>query len=303
MIISGSPVIGLYVPTRGKQQLAINALNSWVNLAGEPQNIQFLMGVDADDDASKKEIPGGGLKVHVFDDSVITCGGRNKTLADKMDVDIYITINDYCFAATQYWDTELRAAMTQGNEIVNLNFVPERGSFNVTACSKRWMGLANKYEPEIFPFWFSDQWRVETHCFVFGKPPVTYEGIACGGNHGRTQNLHDLDFWWGLFHALRPRRMREAYEIYKGYGLSSPTFECFLELRRDQLDLFLRVDENKRPKLIGLQNAYGELKEQGVKYKRAKAAADALIKREGLEVWQTRWPPSSMIEFVTGNGA
>ncbi len=229
----------------------------------------------------------------MFDKDVITCGGRVKQLADLLDVDIYVAIVDYYFPLTQYWDNTLRQVMAGGGvEIACMNFAPSPQAMHITCCSKRWMSLANKYEPEIFPFWFSDQWRVEMHCFVFNKAPPIYEGINVGGQHSnRTQNMHDIDFWWGLFHALRPRRLREAYEVYKGYGMTAPTFEEFIAARRDQIDLFMRVDAGKRRQLEAYQRDFGQQGEPSEKYSRVKANADALIEREGLELWKMKLTP------------
>lgn len=282
------PVIGVYVPTRGRHHLAVSTLNMWQHLAADAGNIRFLMGVDHDDEDAKKFIPGDSLKIHTFDESVVTCGGRVKAMADMLDVDIYLAIVDYYTPLTQYWDNTLRQLMAAGgNEIVNLTYAPAPTAFHITACSKRWMALANRFEPEIFPFWFSDQWRVEMHSYVFNKPPMTYSDVVIGGAHSqRTHNMHDVDFWWGLFHALRPRRLREAYEVYKGYGMTAPTFEKFVDSRRDHIDLFVRVDEGKRRQLASYQQNFGQLGTPVEKYKRAKADAEALIEREGLELWK-----------------
>ncbi len=285
------PTIGLYLPTRGRQMQATATLIAWQSLAADAGNIKFLMGIDHDDESSKSIIPGEGLQVHTFDKDVITCGGRVKVLAELLDVDIYLAIVDYYLPLTQYWDNTLRQVMGGGgNEIAVMQYVPSPTAMHVTACSKRWMGLANKYEPEIFPCWFSDQWRVEMHCYVFNKAPPIYEGMNVGGAHSnRTHNMHEMDFWWGLFHALRPRRLREAYEVYKGYGLTAPTFENFVNARRDQIDLFCRVDAGKRRQLEAYERDFGAQDGKSEKYKRVKANADALIEREGLEIWKMKW--------------
>lgn len=285
------PTIGVYVPTRGRHQLAVSTLNAWSHLAADTANIKFLMGIDEDDEAARKIVGGDALQIHTFDKNVITCGGRVKVLSALLDVDIYLAIVDYYLPLTQYWDNTLRHIMAVGgNEIANISYAPAPTAFHLTACSKQWMSLADKYEPEIFPFWFSDQWRVEMHCYVFNKPPATYTDMQVGGAHSaRTNNMHEMDFWWGLFHALRPRRLREAYEVYKGYGLSCPIFEEFVSIRRDHIDMFIRVDAGKRKQLDSYQQLFGELGEKSEKYKRAKDNADALIEREQLELWKMKW--------------
>lgn len=289
------PTIGLYVPTRGRQHLCVSTLNAWSQLAADRENIKFLMGIDHDDDGSSKILsPDGSLDVHVFDKDVITCGGRVKQLSEKMmrehDVDIYLAIVDYYFPLTQYWDVVLRQLMSgNGNEILNVTYAPQPTALHLTACSKRWMQLANKYEPEIFPFWFSDQWRVETHTYVFNKCFPTYAEIQAGGHHSeRTHNMHEIDWWWGLFHALRPRRLREAYDIYKGYGFSIPTFKEFVASRRDNIDMFLRIDAAKKRQLTGYQRDFGQQGQPSEKYLRCKASAEELIRQEKLKIWEMR---------------
>lgn len=285
------PTIGVYVPTRGRKALCVSTLNAWAHLANNNDHIKFLMGVDEEDAAEYADLAASGLQVHVFDKDVITCGGRVKVLADMLDVDIYLAIVDYYFPLTQYWDEVLRSIMNRGgNEIANIQYAPAPNALHCTACSKNWMQLANKYEPDIFPFWFSDQWRVEMHSFVFGKSFDNFPEIQVGGAHSaRTNNMHDVDFWWGLFHALRPRRLREAYEVYKGYGLSCLSLKEFISMRRDLIDMFIRVDIGKRRQLQGYQQMFGALGEPSEKYKRAKANADALITRERLELWKMKW--------------
>lgn len=288
--ISKIPTIGVYVPTRGRQHLCTSTLNAWQQTAADPGNIKFVMGVDYDDESSAKIIAGEGLQIHVFDKDTITCGARVKQLSGLLDVDIYLAIVDYYFPLTQYWDNALRHIMVGGgNEIANITFAPAPQAFHVTACSKRWMSLANKFEPEIFPFWFSDQWRVEMHSYVFNKAPGTFSEIAVGGTHSnRTHNMHELPFWWGLFHALRPRRLREAYEVYKGYGLSIPTFKEFVASRRDNIDMFLRVDNAKKNQFATYERDFGQIGTPSEKYLRCKANAEKLIKAERLKLWEMK---------------
>lgn len=285
------PKIGIYVPTRNRKSLCVSTLNAWSHLANNNDYIQFVVGVDEDEADSYRDLEGSGLQLHVFSNDIITCGGRVKELSSLLDVDIYLAIVDYYFPLTQYWDEVLRNVMTRGGvEIANLVYAPAPTALHATACSKKWIQLANKFEPDIFPFWFSDQWRVEMHAFVFGKAFDSYPEIQVGGAHSaRTNNMHDVDYWWGLFHSLRPLRIREAYEVYKGYDLSCPTLKEFTALRRDLIDMFIRVDLGKRKQLDGYQQLFGALGEPSVKYLRAKANADKLIKKEKLELWKMKF--------------
>lgn len=281
-------VIGVYLPTRGRQHLAVSTLNAWAQLAGDPANIKFLIGIDEDDQESAKIIPGDSLEVHIFDKSIISCGARNKALADKLDADIYLLTNDYYYPMSQYWDNTLRQTMAGGNEVLAFQFAPNPAALHTTATTRRWMDYANQYEPTLFPFWFSDQWRVETYSYVFNIAPQVCPHLMIGAKQAGTQNMRELDFWWGLFTALRPVRLRQAYEIYKKYGMTAPTFEDFVVARRSWIDQFMLVDLSKRKQFIHYQAHVGDQGEPGERYKTLKANAEKFIVDEGLTPWESR---------------
>lgn len=280
--------IGVYIPTRNRQQLCISTLNAWSQLAADPVNIQYLIGYDEDDEESAKIIPGPGLRTHVFSKDIISCGGRNNALAGQMDVDIYMVTNDYYFPMTQYWDNQLRMIMAHGGqEVTAFTFAPNPQALHQTACTKKWMQLAGKHEPTIFPFWFSDQWRIETFCYVFNRAPITQPTLVVGAKQAGTNHMRELDFWWGLFTALRPKRMKQAYEIYKNYGLSAPTFKEFVAARRNWLDDFAMVDASKKVSFDSYEAHVGDKSEPSEKYLQCKAKAEKLIKDENLIIWKS----------------
>jgi hypothetical protein len=288
-ILPKPTTIGLYVPTRGRSQLCMSSLNAWAQMCADAANVKFLIGVDGDDPDADKFIPVNSLEVLKFDESIITCGGRLKLMAESMDVDIYLAMNDKYFPLTQGWDNILRQIMTQtGAEIVAFTYIPAPNAFHTTACTKRWIELANKYEPTMFPFWFSDQWRIETHCYVFNRAPQIIPQLQVGGQQHNTQHMREMDFWWGLFTALRPRRLREAYEIYKGYGLTAPTFEEFVAARRGWIDDFMLVDIAKRKQLPGYEIMTGDKTLPGDKYMHSRIAADKMIAEQNLILWEAK---------------
>lgn len=281
--------IGLYVPTRGRSQLCMSSLNAWSQMCQDANNVKFLIGVDEDDEEAGKFQASGNLEILKFNKDVITCGGRLKLMADRMDVDIYLAMNDKYFPLTQGWDNILRQVMTQGGfQIAAFTYIPAPHAFHTTACTKEWMQLANKYEPTMFPFWFSDQWRVETHCYVFNKPPQFISQLQVGGNQHNTQHMREMDFWWGFFTALRPRRLREAYEIYKAYGQTAPTFQDFVAARRNWIDDFMLVDIAKRKQFPQYEAMSGEKTPPGEKYMRSKVAAEKMINEQNLTLWESK---------------
>lgn len=68
------PTIAFYVPTRGREGLCKAALTSWQQLAADPESVQFLIGVDNDDDKGVEELS-RDFPVHRFSPDVISCGG------------------------------------------------------------------------------------------------------------------------------------------------------------------------------------------------------------------------------------
>lgn len=282
-----TPTIGLYIPTKNRGPQCFAVLMSWLKLAADPANIKFLAGVDYDDPETKSLLEHYGFEVFTFDENVITNGERVMNLAAYLDVDIYLAVADYYFACTPGWDNNLRGIM-QNNEVANLACVHEIYSFNFTAISKRWRDLANHLESPLFPFWFCDQWRLEMACYVFNKSPELFQNIACYGKHEKTNHLYELDFWWGLFHALRPLRLKQCHEIAKAYGYTSHDWAEFIESRKKQIDSYTGLDFNKRPSLVHLQQQFGDTRPKSLKYQRAKARADKYIADEGLEIWKMK---------------
>jgi len=100
--------------------------------------------------------------------------------------------------------------------------------------------------------------------------------------------MRELDFWWGLFTALRPLRLKQAYEIYKKYGMTAPTFEDFIVARRTWIDQFMLVDLSKRKQFVHYQAHVGDQGEPGEKYKTLKANAEKFILDEGLVLWESK---------------
>jgi hypothetical protein len=208
-------------------------------------------------------------------------------MAESIDADIYLAIVDYWFCLTPGWDNNLRQVMAN-NEVANLACVHEIMSFNFTAISKKWRDLANPLESPLFPFWFCDQWRLEMACFVFNKSPELFHNISCYGKHERTNNLYELTWWWGLFHALRPLRLKQCHMIAKAYGYAPADWNEYIESRRKQIDAYTALDHNKRGSLQQLEQTFGDIRPKSLKYQKAKARAEQYIADEGLELWKMK---------------
>jgi hypothetical protein len=279
--------IGLYLPTRNRSLQCLSVLTCWKKFAADEGNLKILVGCDYDDTESIDLMKKHGYEVRVFDKDVITNGERSRILGETLDVDIYLAIVDYWFCTSPGWDNNLRNIM-QNNEVTNLQCTHEIMSFNFTAISRKWRDLANHLESPFFPFWFCDQWRLEMACFVFNKSPELQGSISCYGKHERTNHLYELDFWWGLFHALRPLRLRQCHEIAKAYGYAPEDWKVYIESRRTQIDNFTRLDFNKRISLAATEAQFGDKRPPSEKYKKAKARALQYIADEGLEIWKMR---------------
>lgn len=278
--------IALYVPTRGRVKLCHAALTSWLKLAARPEKLKILIGVDGDDEESK--MLSYDYPVRVFDDSIITCGGRVRDLSMAIKADIYMSLVDYYFCLTFQWDEVLRGKMLN-NEIINMKCLHDPLSFNLTAVSKKWHSLATPIEPIWFPFWFSDQWRLEMHSFVFNRSPETTEEIQTAGKKERTQNLHDLDWWWGFFHALRPLRVQQSYEIAKSYSMAPPTLEEFVESRGMFINAYTEFDHKRRRGIHESAQAYGAIGVRSEKYLTAKKNAEQYAADNNLTPWEIKW--------------
>lgn len=280
--------IGVYLSSRGNYNQLFSVIVEWQTLAADNSQIQYLIGIDEDDEEGKKFPQCDNTKLLLFKPDVLTQGQRSKLLADALDVDYYISINDHTFMTTQDWDQKVNHIMRY-EHIVGFNDQSEVDGFNVSCVSKAWHQAVTEFEPQLFPFWFCDAWRLEMGRMVFYREPPRTSFIQVGGRHGKSQSLRELDYWWGLFYALRPLRLKEAHTVALRFGTASEDFEEFKESRKFWLDICEKNDLGMRLKLGEHEKFFGKGGEPSGKYLKAKSSADDYMKANNLKIWECRW--------------
>lgn len=107
----GAPVITLIHATRGRPQLAAQARNSWLNLAANPDQVQHVFCVDADDTPSVKMVR---QYEHTVSDAK-SCVAAWNNGARYASGDLFVQLSDD-WIPTPGWDAKLLAVIRACNK-------------------------------------------------------------------------------------------------------------------------------------------------------------------------------------------
>jgi len=214
--------IAVLITTRGNPEDLVSTCIGLARTAKHPADLQFRVRSDIDDTATMRVLEHLSQKVSLH----ISIGGRPTSLghcinelAKAEPADAYCVLNDDVHCLSDYWDLSIEKAFEDYGE----NFV---GAWGISDCpeaadypiiSSGWYKLAGKVYEERFPFWFSDRWLNDVHCFVTGEN-VKQLPIKLVARKWRTQRMRDLYFWFRYYEFLEPLRIAEAKAIADAAG-------------------------------------------------------------------------------------
>ena len=278
--------IAILIPSRNRPRLISAAITALHEMESGENEVFYYVGVDADEpqpieyEKIIKEFKRGNLTN--VDNSTI--GGIWNYLAQydkfvKNDCDIYSCMIDDAFPVSPHWDKEM-VRVAKEYEAFSWYEVSAPHNVGYPTCTKAWLDKVGYIVPEHFPYWFCDTWFAEMVNFVTGKPVPVSTHMALFSKQEETQNLRDLDFWWGFFCATRGIRLREAYAIVGG------EWEDFLASRKPFIDMGnARDNEFRGERIAKLENARGVKSGPSTKYLLAKKKAEEYLEANGLKIW------------------
>ena len=275
--------IAILIPSRNRPRLLSAAITALHEMESGENEVEYRVGCEWDDKATiyaANEAKAITCSYnHPPNNDAITIGSIWNKLAHLRDSDIYSCMIDDAFPISPHWDKEM-VRVAKEYEAFSWYEVSAPHNVGYPTCTKAWLDKVGYIVPEHFPYWFCDTWFAEMVNFVTGKPVPVSTHMALFSKQEETQNLRDLDFWWGFFCATRGIRLREAYAIVGG------EWEDFLASRKPFIDMGnARDNEFRGERIAKLENARGVKSGPSTKYLLAKKKAEEYLEANGLKIW------------------
>jgi hypothetical protein len=245
--------------------------------------VEYRVGYDPDDNATRECVL--GLPNTFFiptDDDTLTIGGIWNNLAKRYsDADIYSCMIDDAFPITPHWDKEM-VRMAGLYEAFSWYECSAPKNIGYPTCTKAWFDKVGYIGQDFWPYWFYDSSFAELVQFVTNKPvPISHQ-LALFSKQEATQNLRQLDHWWGFFNATRPVRVAEAYRIVK----PDMTLEEFTNSRLRWIALGEARDAEFRGTKIAAIESARAVGEPSARYLAAFKRSEEYLATNGLKLWQ-----------------
>lgn len=271
--------IAILIPSRNRPRMLSAVITALHEMESGKNEVHYWVGYDKDDQLTGDEILGWiptGVEVPK---EIITIGSIWNNLAQQANADIYSCMIDDAFPITPHWDKAMTSMAIQ-YEAFSWYEVSAPWNVGYPTCTKSWLDKIGYIVPEHFPFWFCDTWFQEMVNFVTRRPVPVSQSMSLFSKQEATQNLRDLDFWWGFFSAMRKIRLREAFAHL------NCSWEEFLITRKPFIDAGkFRDAEFRGARIAELEGARGIKSEPSPKYLLAKKRAEEYLETNGLKLW------------------
>lgn len=272
--------IAFCLVTRGNPKRAAAVIECARSLASGEHEIEYLVGLDADDVESynffKQNYPGLILSV---DQRPRGVGAVWNRLVRRSEADIYCPFPDDCFIASPDWDALIvdtfREKFKDAPKPCNVlawNDLANPNQCTLPIVCREWVEMTGQLYDERFPFWFYDTALSETFSFVMGQPVPCHPGLILAAKKGITQRMRDLELWWQFFAFLRAERLKNGEQYRKQLGI---------ELHDGILDNCIKAWERRDryglASSIEMENSIAERRPPTEEYLSAKSAAESLM--------------------------
>lgn len=207
--------LNVCIASRGRANALVAVIMCMWRLRSGQNDINFIVGVDRDDDASI--LAAGSLVVDRLPVRVSigarpeTLGAINNRLIADAQADAYVVTTDRAFLLAPGWDEQIRVDLAAHPGRVLWLSSPQDHDPTHPVLPASYIRAVGQWSPEIFPFWFDDTWNAEIEYLAYGniiKIPVQF-----AGERGRTTNAREIPFWSDVFDALRHRRVKQASRL------------------------------------------------------------------------------------------
>lgn len=274
--------IAFCLVTRGNPKRAAAVIECARSLSSDDHEIEYLVGIDADDTDSynffRQQYPELTLSVDKRPKGVGAVWNR---LVKRAEADIYCPFPDDSFIGAPFWDSLIVDTFKKRYEkapkachVLAWNDLANPNQCTLPIVSREWVEMTGRLYDERFPFWFYDTAVTETWSFIMGQPVPPHPGLILAARKGKTQRMRDLEFWWRFFISTRAERLEEAAEYRKQLGIEmhdGRLDECVkLWERRDRYGM-ADIDEWERDA--------GEHKPPTREYLEAKSDAESIMEK------------------------
>lgn len=282
------------IPTKCRPLLLMSVLTAFDQLSSGKHEISYSVGLDEGDESAyeaatlaSREMP---VDIKFVPKDVLTIGGIWNFLSSQVEADVYLAHVDDAIPLARYWDEQIARYIAQ-NPALSWSDIELGNQAGYPIMSKAWLQANGGLCSEHFPFWFCDTWFEEVFQFTFNRKMLIPPNLAVGGKRGLTNNLRDLDFWWGFFNSTRRVRLLKAFELAKQFGSwQSGTYQEFLLSRQAWIEAATRRDEDYRKVIPELENARRDMRDPSEKYMIAKVNAEAFLTARGTDIWSCAAP-------------
>lgn len=275
--------IAFCLATRGNPKRAAAVIECARSLASSEHEVEYLVGIDADDPESLNFFR------HNYPEITISVDKRPKgvgavwnRLCSRVEADIYCPFPDDSFPAVPFWDhiivdTFLKKYAKAPKEcwVLGWNDLANPGQCTLPIVSKEWLAMTGRLYDERFPFWFYDTCVTEVFSYVMGQPVPPHPGLVLAARKGITQRMRDLEFWWDFFVFTRKERLAEGADYRRRLGIEVN------EILLDQcIKAWERRDRYGRAECADMEAMLAEKRPPTPEYLAAKAEAEAIMGAE-----------------------
>lgn len=271
------------IVTRGRPAGLIGVVMSLWRLRSGAHNLEFVIGADYDDDATRNAfwlLVKDGAPASIYRAKRADTRGHivNWLLGYCRDADVVTPLTDWTFPITPGWDHVLAQGAQQYPRRLTWWSCPHIPGCVVPAIPRAWLEAADwRISPEIFPFWWDDTWLEEVDIMLASGAPGLKLPASFAGSHGKTTRGRDFAFWASVFAKTRYLRIAEANRMAARLGLPTP-----ITISEAQIDRFVANDCFQRDNAERFERIFGDGSEPTEAYLKVKSAALRLIEQPAM---------------------
>ncbi len=285
-----SSIINLCIPSRNNPELLCATILSFDELCNHLHKIYYTVIYDIDDPKTgealrhlkERNILRGTLQFFEVSEPFLSLGEYWTYAASKQKADYYMALGDDGFCMRTDWDAAICSVMHSLNvEVASWTDLSIMGLPGCYIVTDKWLKACGHFFCAHFPYWFPDRWLWELSGYVFNVNPPIISTLTLYIRQAATQNLRDLDFWWGFFNATRFLRLQHAREIAQALGHQFNHPREHLTQEYIARDLYFRGD-----RIADMEKAKGERKPPTNRYLKSLENAKNFLADHNLKPWQ-----------------
>lgn len=277
--------IAVCLASRARPAALINVVMGAHRLVLGQQQVEFVIGLDEDDDRSHAI-----MDLRPFDDTGIELcfpeylpapqvrgemenrmliAARGQTFGGD-GLDLVTLLSDRTVIISPGWDKMLAAAVQREPRRVMWWACQDDPGCVIPIIPRAYLDAIDwRWSEEIFPFWWEDTWHQEIDLLLYGPPSLKVKAFYAGAR-GKTRNARDFGFWLDVFTATRDHRRALAAHI-------ADVLKVPLQQRGDVENYFRQYDQTMRERIAIFEAHFGDPNPPNDNYLAAKDRAAKLL--------------------------